>query len=106
MFLFFLKTQSQREIERLEKEAPALVKSKSEEQKKNTDLLNELDDLKLQIPNVKLPKCVPKISSVENFKPDTATKVVEDDDDYDDVEIISFGKKGIEVICLDDDDDE
>lgn len=98
--------QSQKEIERLEKETPALVKTKNEEQKKNTDLLNELDALKLHIPNVKLPKFVPKISSTANFEPDTVTKVVEDDDDYDDVEIISFGKKGIEVICLDDDDDE
>lgn len=82
-----------------------LVKTKTEEQHKNTDLLTKLDALKLLHPNVKLSEAVSDVVTPEKVEPvaPEAPKVI--DEDNDDVEIVSVQKKGIEVICLDDDDD-
>lgn len=91
----------------MEKRTPELVKAKTAEQTKNTNLLLKLDALKLLYPNVKLPKVVsPVVKSPE--KTDMETETTQNDTkagNDDDVEIVSIQKKGIEVICLDDDED-
>lgn len=56
---------------------------------------------KQQNPSVELPTSVPGIELSEEADSEGVTKEFIDDD----VEIISVQKKGIEVICLDDDED-
>lgn len=57
---------------------------------------------KQQNPSVELPTSVSGIELSAEADPEGVTKEFIDDD----VEIISVQKKGIEVICLDDDEDD
>ncbi|XP_063696277.1 uncharacterized protein LOC134827523 [Culicoides brevitarsis] len=86
---------SQKEILDLETKSLRLTKTKSEEEEKKINLLLKLDALKMLYPDVKLPTSQPT-TNVKQEK-------IEDSDDDDVVEVVSV-KKGIEVICLSDDD--
>uniref|UniRef100_A0A336MLQ8 CSON002850 protein n=1 Tax=Culicoides sonorensis TaxID=179676 RepID=A0A336MLQ8_CULSO len=94
---------AQKEIERLEAQTPQLAQTKIELQSKNSELLGKFDTLKSLYPDVKLE---PDSSQASTEISSLFAQEISKETDSDDVEFVSFQKKGLEVICLDDDEDD